>query len=121
METNDAIKYVQSCGESDGPESYEDAAELFRAVIGRAPDADDGDAGDLWSHVCAAVPAQISSADDMIARVVALVGYEPREDGTTGQVVRQALADDPTATAEDIAAIIREARDDAKAERANGY
>lgn len=32
-----------------------EAAETFAAIFGRAPDEDDGDAGCLWSHCCAAV------------------------------------------------------------------
>jgi hypothetical protein len=51
----EAIDYVRSCGETDGPDTYEDAAELFRALYGRAPEADDGDQGQLWSLCCAAV------------------------------------------------------------------
>jgi hypothetical protein len=38
-------------------------------------------------------------------------------DDTLGVVVRQALADDPMATAQDVAAIWREATDDATADR----
>ena len=55
MSRAEAEEYVRSCGEDDGPETYAEAAELFRAVFDRAPDADDGDRGGLWSHVCAAV------------------------------------------------------------------
>lgn len=55
MIRDEAEDYVRSCGEDDGPETYEEAAELFEAIFGRAPDADDGDQGELWSHVCAAV------------------------------------------------------------------
>lgn len=55
MTRPEAEAYVRSCGEDDGPESYEEAAELFTAVFGRSPDSADGDQGDLWSHVCAAV------------------------------------------------------------------
>lgn len=55
MSRREAEEYVRSCGEDDGPETYEDAAELFAAIFGRRPDADDGDMGELWSHVCAAV------------------------------------------------------------------
>jgi len=58
MTKADAIKYVRACDEDDGPESYSDAADLFRAIFGRTPTADDGDAGDLWSHVCAAVATE---------------------------------------------------------------
>ena len=55
MKKCEAEQYIRSCGEDDGPETYEDAAEIFRAIFGREPDASDGDAGDLWSHCCAAV------------------------------------------------------------------
>lgn len=55
MTESEAREYVASCGEDGGPETYEEAAELFAAIFGRQPDADDGDQGDLWSHVCAAV------------------------------------------------------------------
>lgn len=55
MTLNEAIEYVRSLPEDGGPESYDDAAELFAVVFGRAPDGDDGDAGDLFSHVCAAI------------------------------------------------------------------
>lgn len=40
--------------EAAEPETYEEAAALFRAEFGRDPDDDDGDRGQLWSHVCAA-------------------------------------------------------------------
>jgi len=55
MTKPEAIKYVRSCDDDGGPETYKEAAELFAAVFGRQPDDDDGDQGDLWSHVCAAV------------------------------------------------------------------
>lgn len=55
MDKAEAIEYVRGCGEDEGPSSYEQAAELFEAIFGRAPDDDDGDQGELWSHVCAAV------------------------------------------------------------------
>jgi hypothetical protein len=50
-------------------------------------------------------------AKTMIAEVAVLVG----DDGTDnlGVIVRQALIDDPDATPEDIAAIVRDARDEA--------
>lgn len=55
MTISEAIKYVLACDEDDGPESYEDAAELFAALYGRDPNDDDGDQGQLWSLCCAAV------------------------------------------------------------------
>lgn len=58
MTKREAIEYVRSCGESDGPDSYEEAAALFAALYGREPDADDGDQGQIWSLCCAAVPTQ---------------------------------------------------------------
>lgn len=57
MTKREAIEYVQSCDENGGPDSYEQAAKLFAALYGRAPDDDDGDAGEVWSLCCAAVPA----------------------------------------------------------------
>jgi len=55
MTKTEAESYVRACAEDEGPESYAEAAALFRAIIGRDADADDGDQGELWSHVCAAV------------------------------------------------------------------
>lgn len=55
MTLEEAIAYVRDCGEDDGPLSYEEAVELFEAVFERTPEDDEGDAGRLWSHVCAAV------------------------------------------------------------------
>jgi len=52
---DEAEGYVRACAEDEGPESYEDAAKIFAAIFGRDPDPEDGDAGDLWSHACAAV------------------------------------------------------------------
>jgi hypothetical protein len=51
----EAEQYVRSCGEDEGPETYEEAAEVFAALYGRDPDDDDGDTGDVWSLCCAAV------------------------------------------------------------------
>jgi len=53
MTERDAIEYVQSCGEDEGPETQEEAAEIFAALYGRAPDSDEG--ADVWSMCCAAV------------------------------------------------------------------
>lgn len=55
---------------------------------------------------------------DLFSAVSSLVG----DDGTgdLGIIVRQALNDDPSATVDDIAAIVREAREDAAAERLRG-
>lgn len=55
MTKQDAIEYIKSCGEDEGPEDYSEAADVFAAIFGRAPTAADGTAGDLWSHACAAV------------------------------------------------------------------
>lgn len=55
MTEQEAIEYVHSCGEGDGPESYEHAAEIFAALYDRRPDDEDGDQGDVWSLCCAAV------------------------------------------------------------------
>lgn len=53
MTREEAEAFVRQCGEDEGPESYEDALELFRAIIGRPATAQDGDAGEIWSHCCA--------------------------------------------------------------------
>lgn len=55
----------------------------------------------------------------MLADVARQVG----DDGTgdLGIIVRQALADDPAATVDDIVTIVREAREDAARERVAGY
>lgn len=55
MTKQEAIRYVRSCGESDGPESYAKAAEIFKALYGRRPDADDGGQFGVWSLCCAYV------------------------------------------------------------------
>ena len=54
MTKADAITFVKSCGENDGPETYAEAAEIFEALYGRAPDTTDGDQGQIWSLCCAA-------------------------------------------------------------------
>lgn len=41
--------------EDEGPESDAEAAEIFEALYGRAPDADDGDRLSVWSLCCAGV------------------------------------------------------------------
>ncbi len=55
LSRREAEDFVRECGEDDGPESYEEAAEIFAALYDRAPDADDGDQGEVWSLCCAAV------------------------------------------------------------------
>ena len=50
--------------------------------------------------------------------LVSLRAYD-HGDGCLGIIVRQALKDDPGATAEDIASICREAEEDARVERAH--
>ena len=50
-----ALKYKGPGYEDEGPETYEEAAELFGALYDRAPDAEDGDMGNVWSLCCAAV------------------------------------------------------------------
>lgn len=72
----EAIEYVQACGEADGPESYEEAAELFAAIFGRAPDDADGDALSLWSHVCAAVPRADTSVANRFAQLTVEIADE---------------------------------------------
>lgn len=56
-------------------------------------------------------------AKAMVRAVEAIIDDDPRDDGTIGIIVRQALRDDPQATAEEIAEIIREARADAASEQ----
>ena len=46
----EAERHVRSCSEDEGPETYADATEVFEALFERAPDAEDGDMGMLWSH-----------------------------------------------------------------------
>lgn len=55
MSRTEAIAFALSCDEDEGPESYDEAAELFAAMYGRRPDDSDGDQHELWSHVCAAI------------------------------------------------------------------
>jgi hypothetical protein len=55
MTRSEAEDYIHHCEEDDGPSSYEEAAEIFAAVFGRAPEPDDGDQGDLFSHAVAVV------------------------------------------------------------------
>jgi hypothetical protein len=52
--THEALDFVlRTDAEDRGPESYEDAVELFRALHdGMSPDPDD-DILTIWSHVCA--------------------------------------------------------------------
>jgi len=62
--------------------------------------------------------AELATRDrvsELIAETRLLVGDDGS--GTLGIIVRQALADDPESTAEDCAAIVREAIADAAAER----
>lgn len=74
MTTDIARAIVDEYGESEdaGPEDYDEAADAFRRVFGRSPVTDDGDQGELWSHVCAA-----ASADGGEAR-----GWSGRRDVT---------------------------------------
>ena len=52
MTRTEAIAYIASCGEDDGPEDRDEAAEIFLALFGVEPDADD-DHLMVWSHCCA--------------------------------------------------------------------
>jgi hypothetical protein len=54
MTRDEAIERLQAAAEDD-PDLEADAADLFAAVYGRAPDADDGDAGELISLCYAAI------------------------------------------------------------------
>lgn len=53
MTKQDAIELLKD--EDYEPETYAEAAELFTAIFERAPDAEDGDQGQLFSHCVAAV------------------------------------------------------------------
>lgn len=53
---SEALQYIASCDEDGGPETREEAVELFEALFGSAPDPED-DQGMIWSHVCAAAVA----------------------------------------------------------------
>lgn len=55
MTKREAEHYIRSFSEESGPESYSEAAELFRAIFDREPDDEDGSASELFSHCCAAV------------------------------------------------------------------
>jgi hypothetical protein len=56
MTKQEALETVAEAKRSDddtaGPESYAEAAEIFTALFGRQPDAEDGDQCSLWSHCC---------------------------------------------------------------------
>jgi hypothetical protein len=56
MTKREAIRIIRGYAEDEGPDSYEEAAVLFRAMYGRSPDSYDGDAGEVFSHACAALP-----------------------------------------------------------------
>lgn len=49
-----AEAFVRRCGEDEGPASDEELIEIFRALYGRKPDAEDEEAG-VWNLCCAAV------------------------------------------------------------------
>lgn len=61
MTKSEAIRYARICGETDGPETYEEASAFFEAIFGRAPNHADGDQHELWSHACAA--AKLDAAE----------------------------------------------------------
>ena len=52
MTRAEALDFVRNCSEDEGPDSPEEAAEIFAAIYGRQPDDEDGE---VWSHCCAAV------------------------------------------------------------------
>jgi hypothetical protein len=54
MTRREAVEYIRSCGECDGPDSPEEAAEIFRAIYGRAPDHYEED---VWTAACLGVGA----------------------------------------------------------------
>jgi len=54
MTAAEAEAYVRACAEDEGPETDDEAAEIFAALYDRAPDAEDIAVG-VWSLCCAAV------------------------------------------------------------------
>ncbi|MGA7122344.1 MAG: hypothetical protein WBY94_19735 [Polyangiaceae bacterium] len=56
MTKTEAEQIVRGYGEDEGPESGAEVVELFSALYGRRPDADDEAAG-VWSLCCAAIDA----------------------------------------------------------------
>ena len=54
MTKQEAIDYIRSCSEDNGPETVEEAHEIFEAIFGIKPDPDMSHF-DAWSHACAAV------------------------------------------------------------------
>lgn len=53
MTKTEALQYILSCDEGDGPETYAEARAIYVAVFGAEPDEGD-DQFALWSHACAA-------------------------------------------------------------------
>jgi hypothetical protein len=62
---SEAEEYVRTCLEDEGPDSYEEAAEIFAALYDRRPGSDDGDQGAVWSLCCAAVPPVAEPSHDV--------------------------------------------------------
>jgi hypothetical protein len=60
---DEAIEYVQSCSEDEGPDSYDEAADIFKALFERPAEPDDGSQFDLWSAICDAVRVIESGSD----------------------------------------------------------
>lgn len=51
MTRSEAMTRVEALAdESETPDSYQEAADLFRAIFGRVPEQEDGDKGDLFAH-----------------------------------------------------------------------
>lgn len=70
----------------------------------------------VWSDGTRTLGPTLAGRAAMVYEVASLVGYGDGS-GDLGIIVEQALTDDPDATAEDIAEIVREARQDAADER----
>ena len=102
MTRSEATEFILAAGEDDGPETYEDAAEIFAAIIGRAPDASDGDRGDLWSHACAAVATAHSDIRQLLREAegagdgdrvaICRIALDGASDSATAQVCREECA-----------------------------
>lgn len=124
MTEQEAIEYVRGCGEDEGPESYGEAADLFAAIFGRRPDASDGDQGELWSHVCAAVSQEATTmtttdltADTITDDQIRTLRTEAEAAGDYGQVdlCNRALATDTVDQDGNAIALADLTREDARA------
>jgi hypothetical protein len=53
MTKQEAMDFVLACGEDEGPESAEVCEDIFTALYGRRPDAEEG--AYIWDLCCAAL------------------------------------------------------------------